>query len=117
MLRIWNRIWTWTTAKASRTWVAHGLVTLSGSTAFSMPWFIWTTDYPAIYAFACAATGFLILFSLRECGDKIKYMGLGTWNTSDPAWRDGVPPSADAAGDLVGPLFVTLTAWAAVLLA
>ena len=105
----------WILAKASRTWVAHGLVSLTGAVASALVANAWKLA-PFMHGFIYGASCMLGYFIVRELKDKAGYIKAGTWNTSDPKWRDGVSPAADMAGDLMGPFFVWLTATAIFLL-
>ena len=107
-----KKLWKWSTAKASRTWVAHGAVSLGVSGLAGVAGRELFDQGPL--GFASASTLTLLFYAWRELGDERKHKAAGRWN--EPGTRERVTPAADQAGDLVGPLFVCLCGWAGVLL-
>lgn len=95
--------WDWWTAKASRTWLAHGFICLAAAASAG-------AVHPE--AFAPAAAVMAAFFWRRELADRRKHRH--EWNK--PSTRERVTWAVDMAGDLVGPFFVLLTALAARLL-
>lgn len=101
-------VWTWVTAKASRTWIAHGLIcaTISFLVGFAGKELLERGPL----SMALASSVLLVFFTFREMGDEVKHRAEGKWN--DPQWLDRVTYAADETGDLTGPLFVFITSWA-----
>lgn len=102
MKRFFAPVWVWFTAKASRTWVAHGLVSLAPSCVAA-----WLGG---LFWMSLASGVMLLFFLFREFCDERKYTRQ-EWD--EPRWRDAVRPSTDQAGDLMGPVFVFATSTAA----
>ena len=110
-MKFFSTINTWFTRRAARTWVAHGLICW-GASAFLGAAFALTTGWNGLVVQAFASLGLLVFFLVREAGDELEHKAEGEWN--DPQWEDKVTYSADQIGDLMGPVFVALASWAAV---
>ena len=102
-----DTIYTWTTAKASRTWYAHGIAALAI-----------TLIVGELYAFfggdlakgqVGTSSFVLIYYIFREMGDEMKHRQMGEWLKT--ATLDQVTYAADQKGDLIGPIFVCATCW------
>ena len=106
--------WAWWVEKSSRTWVAHGLVSVAVSSAGEGLARALYLRNPLLI-FALLASAMMVFYSVREKSDEDKYKGDDAWNEDQN--REGVTNAVDQAGDLVGPLFVMLTGWAAFILA
>ena len=104
-------LWQWVTARAPRTWIAHGLVSLGGATAAGVVGAVLWEAGPL--AHAIGATVMLGYFFAKEMSDELKHQATGQWRK--PKWQ-GVTPEVDQVGDLVGPVFVFATGWVTVLL-
>lgn len=104
-------IWRWSTAKASRTWIAHGLVALAPSVVVGGVVQYLGYDGELFQAITASAMG--LFFLVRELGDEQKHRAEGEWNK--PQWRDRVTYAVDMVGDLLGPFFVAITLWSVVL--
>ena len=99
----------WFDQKATRTWVAHGIVSLGvaciGAVFGTLLW------HKGILCQAIAASMALLFYMAKEMADEIIHKREGLWNT--PQWSDKVTYAVDQAGDLIAPLFVCLTSWLA----
>ena len=100
-------IYEWTTAKASRTWYAHGIVALVWTIAIGSLAEFFSLQAPEYRA--AASTGILFAYSIREMGDEVKHRQMGEWLKT--ATLDQVTYAADQKGDLIGPIFVCATCW------
>ena len=103
-------IYGWFTAKASRTWIAHGLICLGPSTAFALG-MAQFGGYDGHFWQAVASSCIGFLFGIKELKDRHVHQAEGEWNK--PQWKDRVTFATDMAGDLLGPCFVALTLWTA----
>ena len=101
---------TWFTARAARTWIAHGLVCW-GVSAFFGAAFALAVGWGGLIVQAIVSSGCFYYFLYREAGDEIKHKSEGEWN--EPQWEDRVTFSTDQIGDLLGPMFVALASYAA----
>ena len=102
-----DTIYTWTTAKASRTWYAHGIAALAWTIAIGSLAEFFSLQAPE--ARAAASTGALVFYGIREMGDEVKHRQMGEWLKA--ATLDQVTYAADQKGDLIGPIFVCATCW------
>ena len=107
LIDLWHVCWDWCVDKDTRTWVVHGLISLGASAGAGAVGINIRGSGEGPLFFALAATLMLMAYLAKEIADKWKHRKV--WNV--PRGREGVRPAVDMAGDLMGPLFVALTAW------
>lgn len=95
-------LYNWWIEKSTRSWYAHGLVTLIVASAAALL-------TKSLLWFGEVATLMFLLFVAKEQYDKRKHFKY----YNEVQARDRVTYAADHAGDLIGPFFVALSAWIA----
>lgn len=93
-------LWKWAVAKHTRTWVMHGLASVAVATLFGIVfrWF----NKEGLIAFAAGSTLMFVFYILREMADEMVHRAKGDWHKYE----------YDQVGDLIGPAFVCIAAWA-----
>lgn len=106
-------IYNWFTATAVRSWFAHFLICLLvtyGAGRLLAPYLGGDTLLVMVWA----ATLAMAFYLYKEAGDELHYRAKGTFRKRH--WADRVKAETDRGGDVLGPIAVCTSTWAAYLL-
>ena len=118
--RFFLKIWAWGHNDQRASWLMHGLICIAASLAFA---FLVTAidafGRTSLFWYSIMASVMFVVFLFRETGDEDYWRRKGMWDVldKDTNWRGkirlGVSRRFDKIGDLLGPLFNFVVAWAA----